>query len=122
VAQSGQEALSPEATFLIIEVPVVVGKENPVIKTLWEHIPEPGKEQKAEGVRIGAMDLLPAERGFYSFRGSLTKPVCNEGVAWYLMKSPIEMSEAQIAEYRKHYHNTARPFQPLNDRPVTESK
>lgn len=114
--------LSPEATFLIIEVPVVAGKENPVIKTLWEHIPAGGKEQIVGGVKINAMDLLPADHGFYSFRGSLTNPLCNEGVLWFVMKNPIEMSEAQIAQYRKYYHNTARPLQPLNDRPVTESK
>jgi carbonic anhydrase len=114
--------LSPEATFLIIEVPVVIGKENPVIKTLWEHIPSGGKEQVVEGVKINAMDLLPADRGFYTFRGSLTNPVCNEGVAWFLMKNSIEMSEAQIAQYRKYYHNSARPLQPLKDRPVLESR
>jgi carbonic anhydrase len=114
--------LSPEATFLIIEVPVVIGKENPVIKTLWEHIPDPGKEQVTQEVKINAMDLLPADHGFYSYRGSLTHPVCNEGVLWFVMKNPIEMSEAQIAQYRKYYHNRARPLQPLNDRPVTETK
>ncbi len=114
--------LSPEATFLIIEVPVVVGKENAVIKTIWEHIPEPGKEQKVEGVRINAMDLLPADHAYYSYRGSLTNPICNEGVAWFVMKNPIEMSETQIAQYKKHYHDTARPLQPLHERPVTETK
>ena len=114
--------LSPEATFLIIEVPVIAGKENPVIKTLWEHIPEPGKEATTDGVKINPMDLLPADHNYYSFRGSLTHPVCNEGVSWVVMKSPIEMSEAQIAEYRKHYHNTARPLQPANDRPVAETR
>jgi carbonic anhydrase len=114
--------LSPEATFLIIEVPIVMGKENALIKTLWDHIPEPGKEVKAGGVKINAMDLLPADRGYYSYRGSLTHPVCNEGVAWYVLKSSIEMSEAQIAQYKRYYHDTARPIQPLNDRPVTETK
>jgi carbonic anhydrase len=114
--------LSPEATFLIIEVPVVVGKENPVIKTLWEHIPAGGKEEVAQGVKVNAMDLLPADHGFYTFRGSLTNPLCNEGVSWFVMKNPIEMSEAQIAQYRKYYQSTARPLQPLRDRPVLESK
>jgi carbonic anhydrase len=113
--------LAPEATFLIIEVPIVVGKENPVIKTLWEHIPDPGKERVTQGLKVNAMDLLPSDRGYYSYRGSLTNPICNEGVAWFVLKNPIEMSEAQIAEYRKHYHNTARPLQPLGERPVTES-
>jgi carbonic anhydrase len=114
--------LSPESMFLVIEVPVVVGKENPVIKTLWEHIPAPGKENKVEGVKINPMDLLPADHNFYRFPGSLTTPICNEGVTWFLMKNPIEMSEAQIAEYKKYYHNTARPLQPLNGRPVVESQ
>jgi len=114
--------LSPEATLLVIEVPVLVGKENPVIKTLWQHIPKGGKENTVAGVKINAMDLLPADHGFYRFPGSLTTPICNEGVQWYLMKNPIEMSEAQIAQYRKYYHNTARPLQPVNDRPVVESK
>jgi carbonic anhydrase len=114
--------LSPEANFLVIEVPIMVGKENPVIKTLWEHIPKGGKENTAADIKINAMDLLPADHGFYRFPGSLTTPICNEGVQWYLMKSPIEMSEAQIAKYKKYYHGTARPLQPLNGRPVVESK
>jgi len=114
--------LSPEATILIIEVPIVVGKENPVIKTLWEHIPEKGKEIKATGVKINPMDLLPSDHGYYSFRGSLSDPICNEGVTWFRMKSPIQMSEEQIAQYRKYYHNTARPLQAVNDRPIVESQ
>ena len=84
---------SPEGVFLVIEVPVVSGKENPIIKTLWEHIPAPGKEIKAEGVKINPMDLLPADRSFYRFPGSLTTPICNEVVAWYVMKNAIELSE-----------------------------
>lgn len=114
--------LSPESTFLVIEVPVVVGKENPVIKTLWEHIPDGGKERVVEGVKIDAADLLPADHGFYRFPGSLTTPICNEGVQWFLMKHPIEMSKAQIGKYKKLYHDTARPLQPLNNRPLVESE
>jgi carbonic anhydrase len=114
--------LSPELNFLIVEVPVVVGKENPVIKTLWQRIPYPGKEIKIPYIKINAMDLIPADRGFYRFPGSLTTPNCNEPVQWYLMKNAIEMSEAQINQYRKYYQNTTRPLQPLNDRPLVESQ
>jgi carbonic anhydrase len=114
--------LSPETNFLIVEVPVVVGKENPSIKTLWEHIPYPGREIKVPYIKINVMDLIPADHGFYRFPGSLTAPICNEPVQWYLMKNPIEMSEAQINQYRKYYHNTARPLQPLNNRPLVESQ
>src|SRR4029077_20303497 len=69
---------SPEGVFLIIEVPVRAGTENPVIKTLWEQIPAPGKEIKVERVKINPMDLLPVDRSFYRFPGSLSTPICNE--------------------------------------------
>jgi carbonic anhydrase len=114
--------LSPEANFLIVEVPVAVGKENPTIKTLWQHIPYPGQEVKDADIKINVMDLIPADHGFYRFPGSLTTPNCIEPVQWYVMKNPIEMSEAQIEQYRKYYHNTARPLQPPNDRPLVETQ
>jgi carbonic anhydrase len=111
---------SVEGVFLIIEVPIVAGKENPAIKTLWQHIPSPGKENKVTGVKINPADLLPADHSFYRFPGSLTTPICNEVVTWYVLKNPIELSEGQIAEYSQHYQNVARPLQPLNGRPVSE--
>jgi len=113
---------SPEGVFLVVEVPIVPGRENPLIQTLWKHIPAPGKESRVEGIKINPADLLPADGSFYRFPGSLTTPICNEVVTWYVLKNPIELSEAQIQEYAKHYHNTARPIQPLNGRPVVESQ
>ena len=118
----GETKLVVELDARKIEVPVVVGKENPVIKTLWQHIPQGGKKSMVDGVKINAADLLPADHGFYRFPGSLTTPICNEGVQWYLMRHPIEMSKAQIAKYKKYYHDTARPLQHLNNRPLVESK
>jgi len=53
----------PRGVFPDIEVPVVAGKENPVIKALWEQIPAPGKENKS-GSKINPVDLLPADRSF----------------------------------------------------------
>jgi carbonic anhydrase len=114
--------LSPEAAILIVEVPVVAGEENPVIKTLWDRIPYPGKEIVTPFVKINVANLLPADRGFYRFPGSLTAPICNEGVQWFVLKNPIEMSEDQINQYRKYYHDTARPLQPVNNRPLVDSQ
>lgn len=112
---------SPEGVFLVIEVPVVVGKENPAMKEILDNVPEPGKEDKVTGVKIDPTALLPADRGFYRYPGSLTTPICNEVVTWLVMKNPIEFSEAQIAAYAKYYHDTARPLQPSNGRPVAQT-
>ncbi len=114
--------LSAESRFVIVEVPVIAGRENPAMKTLLEHVPAPGKEIKAAGIKIDAADFLPADRNFYRFPGSLTTPICNEDVMWYVMENPVEFSEAQIAEYLKYYHDTARPLQPLHARPVAGSQ
>jgi carbonic anhydrase len=114
--------LSAESRFLIVEVPVIAGRENAALKTLLEHVPAPGKEIKAGGVKIDAASFLPADRNFYRFPGSLTTPICNEDVMWYVMKNPIEFSEEQITEYLKYYHDTARPLQPLQHRPVAVSE
>jgi carbonic anhydrase len=113
---------SPEGVFLMLEVPIVAGKENPTIKTLWEHLPDPGKENRVEGVKLDPMDLLPADhKSFYRYPGSLSIPNCTEVTTWFVMKNPIELSQAQIDEYMKHYHDTARPLQPSNGRPMVES-
>lgn len=112
---------SPEGVYLVVEVPIVAGKENPAIKTLWQHTPAPGKENKVATIKFNPADLLPADRSFYRYPGSLTTPNCTEVVTWIVMKNPIELSPAQIAEYTRRYHDVARPLQPSNGRPVVES-
>lgn len=114
--------LSPESRFLIIEVPIVAGKENPAMKALLDHVPAPGKESKLEDVKIDPSDFLPADRTVFRFSGSLTTPICNQEAQWYVMKNPIELSESQIAEYMKYYRDTARPLQPSNGRLIAESQ
>jgi carbonic anhydrase len=113
--------LDAEANVAIIEVPVVAGKENRAMKAVLDHVPEPGAEYKLCGVSIDATDFLPTDRSFYRVPGSLTVPICNEGVTWFVMKHPIEFSAEQISAYMKYYHGTARPLQPPNGRPIAES-
>jgi carbonic anhydrase len=114
--------LDPESTIAIVEVPVVAGRENPSMKALLAHVPEPGREIRAPDVQIDARDFLPKDRSFYRLPGSLNTPICNEGVTWYVMKHPIELSQAQIDTYTRYYHDTARPLQASHGRPVADSQ
>jgi carbonic anhydrase len=98
------------------------GKENPTIETLWNNLPkEEGKEKSVPGVSVNAADLLPADRNYYSFAGSLTTPPCTEGVAWMVFDSPVEFSPAQIATFAKIFSMNARPTQATNGREIDES-
>ena len=80
-----------------------------------------GKEVELKKVVINAADLLPADQNYYVFDGSLTIPACKEGIRWFVLKTPIEASPAQIAAFAKYYPTNARPIQPTNGREIHES-
>ncbi|WP_456400605.1 carbonic anhydrase [Persephonella sp.] len=97
------------------------GKENPIIKKIWENMPEKAGEETKLSHKINAEDLLPKERDYYRYSGSLTTPPCSEGVRWIVMEEELEMSKEQIEKFRKVMGgDTNRPVQPLNARIILE--
>jgi carbonic anhydrase len=99
------------------------GAANPFIETLWKNIPaEKEKAMDVASVSVNVKDLLPAEQGYYSYSGSLTTPPCSEGVAWYVLQTPVTISKAQVAAFAKIYPHNARPIQPTNGREILETK
>jgi carbonic anhydrase len=106
----------------VIALLVKTGAENSTVQKIWDNLPkEKDKENEVAGVTINAGDLLPSDQNYYNFDGSLTTPPCSEGVKWFVMKTPIEMSAAQIAAFAKLYPMNARPIQPTNGREIKES-
>lgn len=105
----------------VVAVLMKTGQENPFLRSLWPHLPAvPGKEETVGNVSIDIADLLPATKGYFTFAGSLTTPPCSEGVRWFVLKSPVEVSPAQVAAFAKLYPNNARPVQPTNGRRIEE--
>lgn len=112
-----------EGNLAVIAILLKEGEENPVVDTLWSDLPkEKDKEEAFENVLIDAAALLPANRGYYTFPGSLSTPPCTENVTWFVLKQPVAVSAAEIAQFSKLYRHDARPTQPLYDRVVQESK
>jgi carbonic anhydrase len=97
------------------------GKENSALKPVLEELPAKEGEKHALG-KVDVAALLPADKSYYSFIGSLTTPPCSEEVRWQVMKTPVEVSSAQIASFKKLYKMNARPVQPLNGRSVELSQ
>jgi carbonic anhydrase len=75
-----------------------------------------------DAVSVDATGLLPATRGYFTFTGSLTTPPCTEGVTWFVLKSPVQVSPDQVAAFAKRYPHNARPVQPLHRRMVQMTK
>lgn len=104
-----------------VAVLLKVGKANPAIGPIWEHMPPAeGKEQEVPGAVVNPAGLLPADLGYYEYSGSLTGPPCTEGVRWFVMKTPVEISAEQVRAYAKLYPHNVRPVQSGNGRVVRE--
>ncbi|RMD45622.1 MAG: carbonic anhydrase family protein [Aquificota bacterium] len=113
-----------DGNLAVIGVVFKEGKENPIIKQIWENLPmEEGKEVKLSQ-KVNAYELLPEDKNYYRYSGSLTTPPCSEGVRWIVMEKPLEVSKEQIEKFRKAMGNvdTNRPVQPLNARLILEKE
>jgi carbonic anhydrase len=99
------------------------GGANTTIQRIWEHMPmTEGKEKDIAGVEVNPAGLLPNNVAYYAYTGSLTAPPCTEGVTWFVLKTPVEISAEEINAFAKLYPHDVRPLQPLNGRVVKESQ
>ena len=106
----------------VVAVLVRNGDTNPLIETLWKHLPnEKGVEQVVGDTQIDATALLPPNKAYFKFTGSLTTPPCSEDVTWFVLRNPVQFSGQEIARFAKVYPMNARPVQPLNGRLVQVS-
>jgi carbonic anhydrase len=112
-----------EGRLAVIAVFLKKGNANGFIDLVWKNIPtEKEKAGDVSGVTVNAKDLLPTNRGYYTFAGSLTTPPCSEEVTWYVMKTPVALSEAQVAAFARLYPMNARPIQAANGREILETQ
>ena len=105
----------------VVAVLFKTGKENSALKPVFDRLPAQAGSTVQLEAALKASDLLPADRAYYGFMGSLTTPPCSEEVRWHVLRTPVEMSAAQLAAFKKLYAMNARPVQALNGRPVVLS-
>ncbi|MFK7839157.1 MAG: carbonic anhydrase [Bdellovibrionales bacterium] len=102
----------------IVAVVFKVGQPNPVIEGIWQNVPPVGEVKSVSGVLINPTDLFPDDKSYYTYEGSLTTPPCSEGVKWYVVKEPVEVSAKQLKAFQAVFPMNARPIQTLGDRVV----
>ena len=93
-------------------------RPNAVLATLWGHLPTAtGKTEKiTEMVNPGG--LLPAERGYWTYMGSLTNPPCTEGVRWFVLEQEVTLSRDQLRAYTNMFKMNTRPMQDPHGRHI----
>lgn len=108
-----------DGTLAVVALLFDKGAPQPTIDTIWRHLPTRSGEQRTmSNVVINAAALLPANRSYYAYMGSLTTPPCSEGVRWHVLKTPLSVSTMQLSTFP--FAMNARPVQPLNSRVVEE--
>lgn len=94
---------------------------QPVVQSVWNNLPlEKGEEQPAPGP-LDLTRLLPDDKAYYTYMGSLTTPPCSEGVLWMVMRQPVAVSQAQIDIFARLYPMNARPVQSVAGRLIKQS-
>ncbi|VXB34038.1 Carbonic anhydrase [Luteimonas sp. 9C] len=77
-----------------------------------------GDAREGEIEREDIAIMLPRDKSYHHYLGSLTTPPLTENVEWYVLDTPVTLSPAQIAGFNARYSHNNRKVQPLNERPL----
>ncbi|XP_055347985.1 carbonic anhydrase 2-like [Paramacrobiotus metropolitanus] len=101
-----------------------------------DDLDDPGEKRKIilRGFELG--EVLPENRTFYRYMGSLTTPPCAEAAVWSVFSTPMPITERYLQKFRKlrirpaarrmevddlddNLMDNYRPLQPLSGRNIT---
>ena len=81
----------------VLGVLLKVGNTNTTLNTILNNQLIAGTHNAATGITIYPKSLLPSDiNHYYTYAGSLTTPPCSEGVNWYVLSTPVEISSDQL--------------------------
>lgn len=98
------------------------GNPNATMATLWEHLPRKAGTSDKVTQMVNPGGMLPADRGYWTFMGSLTTPPCTEGVRWFVFEDELSISREQLREFSAIYRVNTRPVQELHRRKITANE
>ena len=111
----------PEGRLAVVAVLLERGSAHAVVQQVWNNLPLEKGEQLDARMPIDLSALLPADKRYYTYMGSLTTPPCSEGVLWMVMQQPVTISQQQINIFARLYPMNARPIQSAAGRLIKQS-
>jgi carbonic anhydrase len=91
---------------------------NAVLSILWPHLPtKTGETQKVTDM-VNPGGFLPADRGYWTYMGSLTIPPCTEGIRWFVMEDDMTLSRDQLKAIAALFKVNSRPLQDTHGRKI----
>jgi carbonic anhydrase len=114
------EPHAPALSYGVIGVRIAPGAAHAGFAAIARAMPAQSGGQAP--ITVTPADLLPRERGYWYYEGSLTTPSCSEVVSWMVLRAPITAAAADIARFTALYPTSARPLQARNRRLIVASR
>ena len=111
----------PEGRLAVVALLLEQGRAQPAIQMVWNSLPLEKNQENPAPTPLDLNLLLPEDRRYYTYMGSLTTPPCSEGVLWLVMKQPVPIAADQVSIFARLYPMNARPIQPNAGRLIKES-
>jgi carbonic anhydrase len=105
----------------VVAVLLEQGRAHPAVQQVWNSLPLERNEELPAPAPMDLNQLLPEDKRYFTYMGSLTTPPCSEGVLWMVMKQPVQLSPDQLAVFARLYPMNARPIQQQGGRLIKES-
>jgi len=105
----------------VVAVMFETGAANVGLAQFSSRVSRKDESQSKLAVPFAAATLLPDDRDYYRFNGSLTTPPCSEDVRWVVLKHAETASAGQIETLHDAIgHDNSRPVQPVGARTVLQ--
>jgi carbonic anhydrase len=99
-----------------------VGNPNATLAALWSHLPQKANTEEKVTEMVNPGGLLPADRSYWTYMGSLTAPPCTEGVRWFIFEQEMGFSRDQLRAFSILFKINSRPLQDPHGRRVEASE
>ena len=99
--------------YIVVSVMFEEGAENTELAKFIPNLPISENVPYKSSDTYSAFDLLPDNKSYYHYKGSLTTPPCSEVVTWIVMENKVEASKAQIDKFSEIMGDNFREVQPL---------
>jgi len=113
---------SADGKIAVVTVRLNEGNGNAVLAGLWPHLPKTAGATDKMTDSMSPAGLLPTDRGYWTYEGSLSAPPCTEGVRWFVFEQQVEISRDQLKAFGALYKVNSRMLQAPHGRKIEASE
>jgi carbonic anhydrase len=99
-----------------------IGNPNATLAALWPHLPTAVGATDKVADMVSTAGLLPADRGYWTYTGSLSTPPCTEGVRWFVFEQELGISRSQLRTFAALFRINTRGLQDPRGRRIEASE